>query len=212
MIIIVLLGSCVFIDGPGLVIPNLNMDKAAMVLGGILPIDNLTEYMTSMDLMLTKVPFAYLLKHYGIMKSCVLDAKKSERKISDSMLFLSSFGLMRGFVKGGGVPDQARAARVVLKDFVTGKLRFCQAPPSGVDQLEFCPYNTDCDEEITASEDLELEESFPELKLASGVHMRGRRHVAVNGNPLGSVPKQKRHSNAKKREKARRVYGDNPYA
>ena len=31
-------GSCIFIDGPGLVIPNLSMTRASMVLGGILPI------------------------------------------------------------------------------------------------------------------------------------------------------------------------------
>ncbi len=205
-----IVGSCVFIDGPGLVIPNLNMNKAAMVLGGILPIDNLTEYTTSMDLLLSKVPFAHLLKFYGIMKSCVLDAKKSERKMSESMLFLSAYGLMRGLVKGGGTPDQARAARVVLKDFVQGKLLFCLAPP-GTDQLEYCPYETQCDEQIvSAGTDLDLEESFPELRLGTGVHIRGRRQVSAN--PVGVAPSHKRHANKKKREKARRVYGDNPYA
>ena len=40
---------------------------------------------------------------------------------------------MRGFMKPGGVPDETRAARVILKDFVTGKLLVCIAPP-GSDQ------------------------------------------------------------------------------
>ena len=40
---------------------------------------------------------------------------------------------MRGFMKPGGVPDETRAARVILKDFVTGKLLVCKAPP-GNDQ------------------------------------------------------------------------------
>ena len=40
----------------------------------------------------------------------------------------------RGFMKPGGVPDHYRAARLVLKDFVTGKLIYCQAPPN-VDQV-----------------------------------------------------------------------------
>ena len=43
-----------------------------MVLGGILPIDTLSEYLTSVDLLLQKIPFAHLLSHYGIMKSCVI--------------------------------------------------------------------------------------------------------------------------------------------
>ena len=42
---------------------------------------------------------------------------------------------------------QSRAARIVLKDYVNGKLLFCEAPP-GFDQdsyhvhkLEVCPFN-----------------------------------------------------------------------
>merc|ERR1712156_575140 len=158
-------GSCVFIDGPGLVIPNLAMNRASMVLGGILPIDTLTEYTSSMDLLVQKIPFAHLLNHYGIMKSCVLSAKRSDRKSTVSMLFLSSFGLMRGLVKTAGNPDTARAAKIVLKDFVQGKLIFCQAPPTE-NQAEFCKFETHCDDEIFAEEDLELVESFPELKVA----------------------------------------------
>ena len=95
-----------------------------MVLGGILSIDTLTEYGSVMDLVMQKVPFAHLLSHYGVMKDRVLDAKRSDRQMGETMLFLSSLGLMRGFVKGGGMPDHARAARMVLKDFVEGKNAF----------------------------------------------------------------------------------------
>lgn len=35
-----------------------------------------------------------------------------------------------------GEPDNSRAARYVLKDFVNGKLLYCNAPP-GVNQKEF---------------------------------------------------------------------------
>ena len=37
-------------------------------------------------------------------------------------------------MKPGGVPDESRAARVILKDLVTGKLLFTKAPPD-VDQV-----------------------------------------------------------------------------
>ena len=46
---------------------------------------------------------------------------------------LASLALMRGFMKPGGVPDHFRAAKLILKDLVQGKLLFCKAPP-GVDQ------------------------------------------------------------------------------
>merc|ERR1719189_1123919 len=108
---------------------------------------------------------------------------------------------MRGLVKAGGMPDHARAARIVLKDFVQGKLVFCQAPPQ-VDQAKFNQFSTECDAEITAEADLALDESFPELRLGEGVHMRGRRHVAINGAQIDVASLNKKHSNKKKREKA----------
>lgn len=43
----------------------------------------------------------------------------------------------RGFMRSGqGNPDEARAARFILKDYVNAKLLFCQPPP-GVDSDEF---------------------------------------------------------------------------
>ena len=164
-----------------------------------------------MDLLVQKIPFAQLLDHYGIVKSSVMTAKRSDRNSSVSFLFLSSFGVMRGLVKAAGNPDTARCARIVLKDFVQGKLIFCQAPPTE-NQAEFCKFETKCDDEIFAEEDLELVDSFPELKMASGVHMKGKRQVAINGNALGMAPTHKKHGNKKKKEKLRRLYNESPYA
>src|SRR5579859_2990510 len=44
----------------------------------------------------------------------------------------------RGFTKAGhqGNPDDARAARILLKDYVNGKILYC-SPPPGVDPAEF---------------------------------------------------------------------------
>lgn len=46
------------------------------------------------------------------------------------------FAVSRGFMTANGEPDNSRAARLVLKDFVNGKLLYCYAPPS-VPQEEF---------------------------------------------------------------------------
>lgn len=40
-----------------------------------------------------------------------------------------------------GQPDNARAARYILKDFVQGKLLYCVAPP-GVDQDKYHTFKT----------------------------------------------------------------------
>lgn len=42
----------------------------------------------------------------------------------------------RGFMTANGQPDQARSARYILKDYVGGKLLYCNAPPE-VQQNEF---------------------------------------------------------------------------
>ena len=194
----VLKGEVTLVDGPGLVIPNLNMTKADMVLAGILPIDNLTDFMPSMDLLLSKISFQHIQKHYGIAASCVTEARRNDRK-SKSMQILSALALMRGFMKPGGIPDQFRAARILFKDYVQGKLLFCKAPPN-VEQDEFfkvIEVDNGDDEE-----DLSLENSFPELRLQSQVHVRGAQANMKKGG--------KKHGNTKKREKARRLYKD-PY-
>jgi large subunit GTPase 1 len=36
---------------------------------------------------------------------------------------------IRGFYTAHGNPDEARAARIVLKDYVTGKMIHCELPP-----------------------------------------------------------------------------------
>lgn len=46
------------------------------------------------------------------------------------MAVLIYFQVARGFTRSGqGNPDESRAARYILKDFVNGKLLFCHPPP-----------------------------------------------------------------------------------
>ncbi|BFZ23014.1 hypothetical protein BsWGS_26054 [Bradybaena similaris] len=49
---------------------------------------------------------------------------------------LNAYGAMRGFMNARGVPDGPRASRYILKDFVKGKLLYCEPPP-GVDGASF---------------------------------------------------------------------------
>ncbi len=198
-------GEVRLVDGPGLVMPNLNMTKAEMVLGGILPIDNLTDCHPSVELLLTRIPASTVVKHYGVLPSSMEQAKRKlgDRKAGESLQVLSALALMRGFMKPGGVPDHFRAARIILKDYVQGKLLFCRAPP-GEDQGEFCSFEED--EDYMKEDDISLEESFPELQMNSGVHVRGR--IGAKSAPGGG----KKHGGGKKRkEKARRMYKE-PYA
>ncbi len=196
-------GNCEvrLVDGPGLVMPNLDMTKAEMVLGGILPIDNLTDFMPSMELLLSRIPSPVLLKHYGVLaRHSQLAARQAGdgRSAGQGARVLSALAVMRGFMKPGGVPDQFKAAKIILKDYIHGKLLYCAAPP-GVEQKEFCPY--DDSEPLDQDDDMSLEESFPELSMSSGMHVRGKQGQNVRLS-------DKKH---KKKEKARRLY-QTPYA
>jgi large subunit GTPase 1 len=55
------------------------------------------------------------------------------RAISDGRRMLVGRGFMRS---GQGTPDEARAARYILKDYVNGKLLYVHPPP-GVDEAVF---------------------------------------------------------------------------
>lgn len=49
-----------------------------------------------------------------------------------------AYAKARGFTRTGqGQPDESRAARYILKDYVNGKLLFCQPPPGDADPMEF---------------------------------------------------------------------------
>ena len=200
-------GGVTLVDGPGLVIPNLKMTKQEMVLSGILPIDTLSNHVPVIEQLLrTRISLNTVVKHYGIMNSCLAQGFKDSRRVQnrESQQLLSALGLMRGFMKPGGVPDESRAAKVILKDFVAGKLLFRRAPPN-VDQEEYDPAPAVDESVFKGEDDLSLEECFPELRVSSGVHFRGQRE------PGTSDKREKRHANRKKREKLRRLYPESPY-
>jgi len=48
------------------------------------------------------------------------------------------YAVARGFfTQGQGNPDESRASRHILKDYVAGKLLYCHPPPNGIDADEF---------------------------------------------------------------------------
>jgi len=119
-------------DCPGLVMPSICNSKAGMVLQGILPIDQLRDHVPVITLLLTFIPPHVLESKYGL----VLPREDGVHAQLSSEQLLTAYGTLRGFMTSGGRPDQSRAARIILKDYVAGKLLFCEAPP-GVDQEGF---------------------------------------------------------------------------
>ncbi|KAI9687602.1 MAG: hypothetical protein M1822_002212 [Bathelium mastoideum] len=129
----------VLCDCPGLVFPNFATTKAELVVNGILPIDQLREYTGPSALVTQRIPKSFLEAIYG-MKIATRPIEEGGTGTPTAEELLRAYAAARGFATTGqGQPDESRAARYVLKDYVKGKLLFCHPPPTDppINEREF---------------------------------------------------------------------------
>jgi len=126
--------SLMLCDCPGLVFPSFVTSKEELILNGILPVDQLRDYTPPVNLLCDRVARWQLESAYGIRIPPPPEGEEGRPPNAEE--FLSSYGLMRGYMTSQGRPDCARSARIVLKDHVNGKLLYCHAPP-GIDAADF---------------------------------------------------------------------------
>ncbi|MCJ1467923.1 hypothetical protein MMC07_006548 [Pseudocyphellaria aurata] len=135
-------------DCPGLVFPNFATTKAELVCNGILPIDQLREFTGPAGLVAQRIPQSFFEALYGV-KVHTRPLEEGGTGIPTAEEILIAYAVARGFTKTGqGQPDESRAARYILKDYVSGKLLFCHPPPNDdvlIDPGEFNRelYNTE---------------------------------------------------------------------
>ncbi|TKA54091.1 hypothetical protein B0A53_03468 [Rhodotorula sp. CCFEE 5036] len=123
-------------DCPGLVFPQFAATKAELVCDGVLPIDQLREFTGPVELVTRRIPQPVLEGTYGLRINTVPESEGGTGALTASE-FLTSFSIARGFFTGGqGNPDHSRSSRLVLKDYVNGKLLFCHPPP-GIEADDF---------------------------------------------------------------------------
>jgi large subunit GTPase 1 len=124
-------------DCPGLVFPNFAGTKADLVCNGVLPIDQLREYTGPASLVARRIPQPFLEAIYGIhIRTRPLEEGGTGMPTASELL--SAYARARGFqTQGVGQPDESRAARHVLKDYVNGKLLYCEPPPDYPNASEF---------------------------------------------------------------------------
>jgi large subunit GTPase 1 len=121
--------SIMLCDCPGLVFPQFTTTKADLVCDGILPIDQLREYTGPTALVAQRIPKDVLDATYGVSIKVKAVEEGGDSQVSSSN-FLKAYATARGYMRSThGNPDEARAARYVLKDYVNGKLLFCHPPP-----------------------------------------------------------------------------------
>ncbi|EHK50676.1 uncharacterized protein TrAtP1_011209 [Trichoderma atroviride] len=127
----------VLCDCPGLVFPNFATTKADLVTQGVLPIDQMREHTGPVGLVAQRIPKPFLEAIYGI-KIHTRPIEEGGTGVPTGEELLRAYAIARGFqTQGLGQPDEARASRYVLKDYVNGKLLFVHPPPGIEDGNEF---------------------------------------------------------------------------
>lgn len=208
-------------DCPGLVFPAFVATKPEMIISGILPIDQMRDEVPPINLIANHIPRSVFENMYGINLPAPLEGEDPHRPPTSEEL-LNCYGFMRGFMTPRGLPDNPRAARYILKDYVNGKLLYCHAPP-GILQSEFHIHTLKKLQKVKANakptpqqrsvqpyqvKPDALDQRFFGQKNVSHVHVigvnKGGKPVLKSlGRPKDGQPRQK---NFKKKEKLRRVY------
>ncbi|KAM1242447.1 hypothetical protein ACFX2G_034799 [Malus domestica] len=115
-------------DCPGLVFPSFSSSRHEMIASGVLPIDRMTENREAVQVVANRIPRHVIEAVYRID----LPKPKSYELQSRPPLaaeFLRVYCASRGYVASSGLPDETRAARQILKDYIDGKLPHYQMPP-----------------------------------------------------------------------------------
>ena len=110
-------------DCPGLVFPSFANSKAEMMTCGVLNIDTMRDYVAPIQLVMSRVPKEVLEAQYKVK----LPPRESNNYTAS--VFLQLIAGSHGWLNGAGVPNEAVAARHVLKDYTNGKLLYCQLRP-----------------------------------------------------------------------------------
>eukprot|EP00092_Neocalanus_flemingeri_P008983 GFUD01009664.1.p1 GENE.GFUD01009664.1~~GFUD01009664.1.p1 ORF type:complete len:579 (+),score=196.34 GFUD01009664.1:109-1845(+) len=111
------------LDCPGLVLASGNMSDASVALRNAIKVETLLDPVTPVVAILGRVPRAHIMLQYGV------------GTFEDTAEFLAKLAIQMGKLKKGGVPDRNMAARIVLGDWNTGKIKYFTHPPEVMGNL-----------------------------------------------------------------------------
>lgn len=193
-------------DCPGLVMPTFVSTKADMILNGILPIDQMRDFQPSVTQLCEYIPRSILEAAYGFLlpEPCTEKGESADTPPTAHQL-LTAHACVRGYMTHKGVPDFHRSARVLLKDFVKGKLLYCMPPPgvSGEEYGSVGAVNKPVKKHVIMTKNIdkptpvEIQES-----ISTGFHVVSERYDSsrLEGKSW------KKHGNRNKKEKLRHKY------
>lgn len=124
-------------DCPGLVFPSFVNSKADLIAAGVFPIQQMRDFWPVVNLIVERIPREVLNAFYGITLPLprVWGNQKQAQNINEIKPtgedLLKTYCISRSlYAAGSGQPHYQQASRVVIRDYVEGKLLFCHPPPS----------------------------------------------------------------------------------
>lgn len=126
-------------DCPGLVFPSVMRNAGEMLCSGILPINQMRDYVEPGNLIASRIPMHLLEAAYGIKIIRELDILDHADRPPTATEVLSAYCKVKGYITGHtGRWDEFRACKEVLRDFNDGKILYvAMPPPGGLDVLHW---------------------------------------------------------------------------
>ncbi|KAK9803238.1 hypothetical protein WJX73_008324 [Symbiochloris irregularis] len=121
-----------FCDCPGLVLPTYAASKADLVAAGVIPIARLTDVRAPVEVVAQRIPRTQWQQVYGVQLPKPGPGDDPDRQPTAAEV-LRAVATARGWVVQQALPDEARAGRLVLRDFCSGRLLHCRWPPGAPD-------------------------------------------------------------------------------
>ena len=109
-------------DCPGLVFPSFTSSRAELVCNGVLPIDRLTDVRQPVAIVASRIPRRVFEATYKLKLPLPRCTRPEQTR--DGGELLRAYSAARGLTVQHGRPDEQRAGRAILKDFINGKLLF----------------------------------------------------------------------------------------
>jgi nuclear GTP-binding protein len=119
------------IDCPGIVPTSAHDTETATVLKGVVRVEALPTPSDHIPELMARVKPLYLSRTYGIP----LPDKDDPTKSWEPEVFLDKLARMKGRLQKGGEPDLEGVAKIVLSDWVRGRVPFFVTPPERPEEL-----------------------------------------------------------------------------
>ncbi|VAI36228.1 hypothetical protein VPH35_092287 [Triticum aestivum] len=198
-------------DCPGLVFPSFSSSRHEMVACGVLPIDRMTKHRGAIQVVANRVPRNILEQVYKITLPKPKAYEEASRPPTAAEL-LMAYCTSRGHVSHAGLPDETRAARQILKDYIDGKIPHFELPPGEIDDETDAEDNSDLEGSSTAaadqSDDGASDEDDEEINRAEPNISHALNDLAsfdMNGQMTkGSTKKKKKEASHKHHRKPQR--------